>query len=47
MVVAFDQGATNVCFQNGVVTMPADEQMETACVCCAPLRAAIARPPLP
>ena len=30
MVVAFDQGATDVCVKNGVVTMPADEQMETA-----------------
>ena len=32
MVVAFDQGATDVCIKNGVVTMPADEQMETSCV---------------
>ncbi len=30
MVVAFDQGATDVCIKNGVVTMPADEQMETS-----------------
>ena len=30
MVVAFDQGATDVCIKNGVITMPADEQMETS-----------------
>ena len=30
MVVAFDQGATDICVKAGVVTMPADTQMEQA-----------------
>ena len=30
MVVAFDQGATEICGKAGVVTMPADTQMEQA-----------------